>query len=417
MIGSTQFFILGRQEMFLFKIILGVALLFFISAQTYAADGDFKPGDVIGPQNWQRVQGMVGENLLNRIESGYTFKIKESHPRRFSKEYVAATDKYSGKVTLGSRGELVNYVAGLPFPNLGPSSSQAGLKLAWDFAKRWLGDDFKEGGGTPSGKASSYTIEKDGSERRSEVIRYQIQTRGRVTLDPLHSIPGYDHVDWIILRADEYPRDTSGTTTLETRYLDPDHDDDLYVYVPSIRRVRRAPPTQRCATLAPGEFNYDDISSFNGKITNFDYKFLGERQILGNFSQQQTPFHRKPGDYLPLDEAWEVTKAYVLEITPKDSSYCYPRKLLYIDTSTFQAVWGQIFDAKGSLWKEQMNFYAPIKLVDGQEVISIKTPVIVNVQNGRTTVLNTIRAYNQGYQPTFFTLATLQTVMRGGSLR
>jgi hypothetical protein len=32
-----------------------------------AADPDIKPGDTIGPQNWQRVQGMVGENLLNRI--------------------------------------------------------------------------------------------------------------------------------------------------------------------------------------------------------------------------------------------------------------------------------------------------------------------------------------------------------------
>ena len=29
-----------------------------------AADTDLKPGDVIGPDNWQRVQGMVGENLL-----------------------------------------------------------------------------------------------------------------------------------------------------------------------------------------------------------------------------------------------------------------------------------------------------------------------------------------------------------------
>jgi hypothetical protein len=29
-----------------------------------AAEVDLKPGDTIGPHNWQKVQGMVGENLL-----------------------------------------------------------------------------------------------------------------------------------------------------------------------------------------------------------------------------------------------------------------------------------------------------------------------------------------------------------------
>ena len=399
------------------KIILGVALFLLIPQQGTAADIGLKPGDLIGPHNWQRVQGIVGENLLNRIKSGYTFKIKESRPRRDPKEYVAATEKYTGKVTLGNRGELVNYIAGRPFPNLSASDPQAGLKLAWNFVKRWVGDDFKEGGGTASGKAASYNIDKDGSERRSEAIRYEIRTRGRVTLDLKPSFEGYDHIDWMVLRADEYPRDTSGTTTLEIRYVDPDREDDLYVYVPSIRRVRRAPPTERCATLAPTEFNFDDVNSFNGKVTNFNYKFVGERQMLGNFSQQQNPFHRKSGDYLPLDEAWEVVDTYVLEITAKDSRYCYPQKVLYIDSSTYQNLSGQVFDGKGNLWKEQLNFYTPAKLSDGQEVLSVTTPVIVNLQNGRATVLTTARAHNQGYQPSLFTLQTLQTVMRGGSLR
>jgi hypothetical protein len=400
-----------------FRTTIVVSLLVLVSGNAHAQNTNLKPGDVIGPQNWQRVQGMVGENLLNRIKGGYTFKIKESRPRRHPREYIAATEKYAGKVTLGSRGELVNWIAGQPFPNLSPSDLQAGLKLAWNFVKRWTGDDYKEGGGTASGKAASYTIGIDGSERKSEVIRHEIHTRGRVSLLPLPSFKGYDHIDWMVLRADEYPRDTSGTTTLEIRYADPNREDDLYVYLPSIRRVRRAPPTQRCATLAPTEFNFDDVNSFNGKVTNFSYKFLGEQQMLANFSQENVPYHRKPGDYLPIDERWEFANAYVLEITPKEPSYCYPRKVLYIDALTYQAFWVQVFAAKGSLWKEQFNFYTPVKLGDGQEVLSATTPVIVNLQNGRATVLTTARAYNNGYQPSLFTLQTLQTVMRGGSLR
>ena len=393
------------------------ALLLSAASVGYAQQTQLRSGDVIGPHNWQQVKGMVGENLLSRVKGGYSIHIKESRPRKFPNEYLAATEKYSAAVSLGTNGELVNYVAGIPFPKLDFNDPQAGLKLAWNFARRWVGDDFKDGGGTASGKAASYNIEKDGSERRSEVIRHEIRTRGRVTLDPKATIPGYEHIDWMVIRADEYPRDTSGTTTLETRYVDPHRDDDLYIYVPSIRRVRRAPPIQRCATLAPTEFNFDDINSFNGKITNFNFKLLGNARMLGNFSQREIPFVRAPGDYLPINESWEVVDTFILEITPKDRAYCYPKKTLYIDQQTHNAIWVVVADSQDSLWKEQFNLYTPVKLVDGQEVMSSAAPVIVNVKNGRSTVFTTIRAFNQGYQPTFFTLATLQQVMRGGAIR
>jgi Protein of unknown function (DUF1329) len=382
-----------------------------------ANDVDLKPGDTIGSHNWQRVQGMVGENLSNRIKQGYTLKIKESKNFKPPKEYLEATDKYSGQVRIGRSGELLNYVAGLPFPNFDLNDSQAGLKLAWNFYWRWLGDDYKNGGLTKEGKVIRDAIDRDGSERRGAVVAHTIFTRSRVTIDPKPVIPGYEHIDWMQLRADEYPRDTSGTTTLEIRYADPAWEDDFYIYVPSIRRVRRAPPVQRCATITPSEFNFDDINTFNGKVTNFNYRLLGEKKMLSNFSQEQVPFHRKSGDYLPLDEGWEVQEVYVLEITPKDSSYCYPKKIVYIHKILFEALGDVIWDKKGNYWKETFAFLTQVKLPDGRGVWSPGTVVMVNVQNGRSTVLTVARGFNQGYQPTLFTLATLQTVMRGGAIR
>jgi hypothetical protein len=52
-----------------------VALL-SVASISCAAEADLKPGDTIGPQNWQRAQGMVGENFLNRIKQGHTIQIK-----------------------------------------------------------------------------------------------------------------------------------------------------------------------------------------------------------------------------------------------------------------------------------------------------------------------------------------------------
>jgi hypothetical protein len=76
-----------------------------------------------------------------------------------------------------------------------------------------------------------------------------------------------------------------------------------------------------------------------------------------------------------------------------------------------------IWDGGGNYWKEQFAFRSPVKLPDGQEVLSVGTVVIANLKNGRSTLVDAVRVYNQGYQPSLFTLATLQTVMRGGTIR
>src|SRR5919109_1053204 len=140
----------------------------------WATESDLKPGDTVGPHNWQKVQGMVGESLLNRIKQGYTVRIKPSSLVGTPKEYKTATARYSGQVELGSNGELLNYVAGLPFPDVNLTDPQIGLKLAWNFYWRWLGDDYKTGGGTGEGKIVRYVIEQNGSERRADVLHHTI---------------------------------------------------------------------------------------------------------------------------------------------------------------------------------------------------------------------------------------------------
>jgi hypothetical protein len=392
-----------------------VALLIAFGSE--AAEIGLKPGDTVGPQNWQTVKGMVGDNLLERIKRGYSFKIKAPTRYQPPREYLEATRKYASKVRLGADGELLGHRAGLPFPEIDPSDPQAGLKIAWNFYWRWQGDDFETGGGSEAGRVVRYAIEKDGSERRADFVSYFLFPRTRVTLDPKPVIRGFEHIDSIQLRLDQYPRDTAGTGLLEIRYTDPDRPDDLYLYIPSLRRIRRLSSTQRCLTLAPSEFNLDDIDFFKGKITDFNYRLLGEKKALVNYAQTNIPYHRKKGDYLPSDEDWEVQDVYVLEITPKDPDYCYPKKILWLDKVAWEPTWGMTWDKNGSYWKEMTLFRMPAKLPDGQVVWQLGTGFIVNVQNGRSTVLTTTKLYNQGFPPSLFTLETMQRFMRGGTVK
>lgn len=399
------------------RLLACLLVFLYLPLKIHAAEVDPKPGETIGPQNWQTVKDMVAPNLLRRIQQGYTFQIKEATPYEAPREYVEATKKYSGKVELTGDGNLLHYGAGLPFPQIDLNDPKAGQKVAWNFYWRWLGDDFVNGGGTGIGKIIRFAIEKDGSERRADITGYFLAPRSRVTLSPKPVIPGYEGIDTIQLRIDEYPRDASGTTLLETRYADPARADDLYVYVPSLRRIRRLTTTQRCQTLAPSEFNLDDVNSFRGKITDFNYKLLGKKKILTNFSEDPVPYRRKQGDYLPLDQKWEVREVYAVEITPKDPNYCYAKKLMQVDDETWDSVRVQMWDRKGEYWKEQHSFRTPVKLPDGRRIWSVSTVFIVNVQNGRSTVLTATRAYNQGLPPSLFTLATLQRVSRGEPIR
>ncbi len=168
--------------------------------------------------------------------------------------------------------------------------------------------------------------------------------------------------------------------------------------------------------MAPSEFNLDDIDFFKGKITDFNYRLLGEKKALTNNSQLELPYQRRKGDYLPTEEQWEVSDVYALEITPKDPSYCYPKKILWIDKATWEAVWGMTWDRKGEYWKEMALFRTPAKLPDGQVVWQLGTGYIVNVQNGRSTVLTTTKLINQNFSPGLFTLDAMQRIMRGGSV-
>ena len=188
-------------------LLLLLALCFLPGIDLIAADADLKPGDTIGPNNWQRIQGMVGDNFLNRIKAGHSIQIKAPKVYRPLKEYADATEKYSGKVRLGANGELLGYTAGQPFPKLDLSDAQIGQKLAWNFFWRWLGDDYKTGGAVKGGKIIRSAIEKDGAERRADLVSYFLFPRTRYNLDPKPAIPGYEHIDYMQLRVDSYPRD------------------------------------------------------------------------------------------------------------------------------------------------------------------------------------------------------------------
>jgi hypothetical protein len=131
-------------------------------------------------------------------------------------------------------------------------------------------------------------------------------------------------------------------------------------------------------------------------MTDFTYKFLGERRMLANFSQAQLPFNQQ-GDYLPLEEEWEINRAMSWR-SPKDE-LLLSEKVLYIDKNFLETLWTIVWDRQGNYWKEQFAFRTSVKLHDGQPILSTGTIVITNVQNGRSTLVTIHDPIIKGISP------------------
>jgi hypothetical protein len=105
-----------------------------LATVSYAAA--VKPGDEITPENGSLVQDLVSPGNFILVKQGMRMKIVPSERLEWSPPYKSATEKYATQVVINDKGELTNYVAGLPFPLLDPNDPRVATKVRWNFSFR-----------------------------------------------------------------------------------------------------------------------------------------------------------------------------------------------------------------------------------------------------------------------------------------
>lgn len=339
---------MGKNIVFFILSIFFVYNNFFINIRDCAVvkASDVKPGDVIDKYNWQKAQELLTKPYLKELKEGLvTFRIVKTRPVRYPKVFWEATRKYAGNVSLDAEGGLVNYVAGAPFPNIDTSDPQAGTKLIWNEFWHWMADDYYLSDGF------RWCTNPQGQEITARMCQAQIRTTGKVSLEPMPAIPGFENVEHFFVNMNLHPRDAAGTTVMTKRYSSPLKEDDMWIYIPSLRRVRRFPTSQRCSTIAPTVYTNDDIYGFRGKISRFKYKLLGEKKLLALCHQKHHPIKHHKGSGIPQDEDWEIRDIWIVEQIPKDPSYCYSKRILNVDKEFWDFPFVESFDRKGEFWK------------------------------------------------------------------
>ncbi|MFP4522608.1 MAG: outer membrane lipoprotein-sorting protein, partial [Fibrobacterota bacterium] len=174
------------------------------------------------------------------------------------------------------------------------------------------------------------------------------------------------------------PADVEGTGFLNWTYNDPGKDDDQWLFLPALGRIRRISSSSKGDYFMGTEFTYDDMG--DRKPDEDTHKLLGEE---------------KAGEKL----------CYKIESVPKEEDYMYSRKLVWIDKESYLPVKVKFFDEDGEFLKE-MNT-SGIKKIGG--FWTVTGMVMENVQKDRKTKLtfNDI-VYNSGVRDMFFTKRMLK---------
>ena len=155
--------------------------------------------------------------------------------------FEEATQRFAGQVRLDEQGNLRGYVAGTPFPpeQIDPKAPDAGLRWAWDLAQR-----YRAAG--PVGHFRLLDIaSRFGGDQTYEGEFFFLQTSHRADL----AAGEYREPDargnlWVAGGRFEEPTDARHLAWRQMRpddsLVDFQKPDDTFVYVPTMRKMRRA---------------------------------------------------------------------------------------------------------------------------------------------------------------------------------
>ena len=349
----------------MFRVLSRMSLAFLcLASPASIARADAVPGDVITEANIDKVKDFLSPGLDWCVRHGFPMRIVEAKPTTWPKAYKEATEKYSGQVKLAADGlTMTGYVAGQPFPNLDPMDPQIANKIMWNYDYNFFVTDDVD---LRNFDADTGSIQKNGPmtvERHFVLDHFRrLFWTGRLYVEPKPSMPnpnGYRRQEGLYPVLE--PFDLKGVGAIGYRYLDPGKSDDSWLYLPSLRRVRRLSTAQRSDALFGQDTDVDSYGGYSGQIAWMDWKYLGEREMLVAAHAEHVPVKWDEKVDWAFNEGWEKRKMYVVEGISKLPQYAFSKRVLFMDKEAWGIPYSDMYDRGGELWKIWINNVASRK--------------------------------------------------------
>ena len=308
--------------------------------------------------------------------------------------------KYKGTARVNEKGHLENWVAGFPFPG-----SENGIEIGWNFVNaRNYGEELL---------ARFYTgvIDRKGKVRYSTSEQCYLWWSGRLHGEHVPRLePNPNNYDFCSSLGFYHPYDLRGLVMITHRYDSPDKQDDMWMYIPVLRRVRRMSTTQRWDKFPGGsDLTYDAVTGFQGKVSNYDWKYLGRKELLCTRQAKDQIQEQNGKPVGACDQLYQRVNVVMVEYIPKINSVI-SRATMYLDPEIYACYYVEFFDKRGRPylfmlypWVIQANGYqSPIGFV------------VLDLPRRHASVINTYDEYQDeagvayGINPSFFQMEFLR---------
>ncbi|MEJ7728681.1 MAG: outer membrane lipoprotein-sorting protein [Polyangiaceae bacterium] len=161
--------------------------------------------------------------------------------------------------------------------------------------------------------------------------------------------------DWSLIEF-QSPTDVKGTALLSHGKVD--GDDDQWLYLPALGRVKRIASSNRTGAFVGSEFAYEDLTG--NDPAKHAWRFLGNKPCGG-------------------------AQCLELEATPKDGGSGYSKRLVLVDANEMRIASVDFFDRKG-VRNKTLSYGGYRKVND--KFWRAQSWTMQNHQNGKTTVLS-----------------------------
>lgn len=185
------------------------------------------------------------------------------------------------------------------------------------------------------GKTRMTLINKKGKKRIRDLLRYE------------KSYYGDKGINKKTLVFFEYPSDIRGTGLLLWTYEDIKKDDDRWLYLPALKKIRRIAGESKNNYFMGTDFTYDDMG---GRDVDEDtYELLSDEEVDG------------------------IT-CHKIKSIPVDKSDMYGKKIVWVIPGKWVVTKVEFYDKKGKLLKE-------LRATDFRSVDDIWTPFKLHMNN------------------------------------
>jgi hypothetical protein len=358
------------------KVIFLLLLFAMLPCLIWAQEYKIKPGVTLTKDNYEKYLPELNKlifpshllSVIKGLKNGWiTVPIVEKREYLTQKGFAKITQDNAGKYKVGKDNKLIGppWQGGLPFPD-----PKTGAELGWNTYKR-----DQAGGDTILGGRFLLMDKNDELEREFNWYVMGKYWNGRTDIPPIPEMPGNNgeiYVKFAIVVTK--PFDARGFAYIRIIYEDILKTDDVFSYIPAIRRIRRMTGSDVTDPILGSDAIYDDFDCWQQKIQpKMSFNILGKKEFLVPQYISDVSFDSSEKSKAILKRncfqaKWEKMPVRILEILTNDPDYAYNKRIFYTEVGGTGRILGEEnYDQKGRMWRtfSHVSEYDPVKFFRG----------------------------------------------------